>query len=162
MPSKPNHSGSSITEINDSFGNFTTLLQLEHKFTTFNTNHNKKTNKNYKIKNNVFTDDISIGNVVDDDNIINPAINLKTPNPRTKPTASVHPLPISQCHVVTIPDEPNVQQQQHQQQPTEVLTISDDEEDASLESILKESCSSLHHLSHILSECKRSNFWEKN
>ena len=74
----------------------------------------------------------------------------------------MHPLPVSQCHVITIPDEPDVQQQQqHQQQPLEVLTISDDDEDASLESLMNESHSSLHHLSRVLSECKRSNFWKK-
>ena len=50
MPFKPNHLGSLITEFNNSFGNFTTLPQLEHKFTIFNTNHNKEQIKIIKLK----------------------------------------------------------------------------------------------------------------
>ena len=85
---------------------------------------------------------------------------MKTPNPRSKPTASVWPLPVSESNVITIPDpDQPIQQQEHQQQATEVVTISDEDEDDSLESILKESHSSLHHLSGVLGKWKRSNFW---
>ena len=83
---------------------------------------------------------------------------MKTPNTRSKPIASVQPLPVSEPDVIT--HQP-IQQQQHQQKSTEVVTISDEDEDDSLESILKESHSSLHHLSGVLGKWKRSNFWGK-
>ena len=109
-----------------------------------------------------FLDDISIGNVADDDNIINPGLGLKTPNPRSKPTASVWSLLVSEPDVIRIPDpDQSIQQQQQQQQATEVVTISDEDEDDSSISILKGSHSSLHHLSGVLSKWKRSNFWGK-
>ena len=88
---------------------------------------------------------------------------MKTPNPRSKPTTSGWPLFVTQPDVITIPDRDQpIQQQQQQQQATEVVTISDEDEHDSLESILKESHSSLHHLSSVLSKWKRSNFWEKS
>ena len=63
----------------------------------------------------------------------------------------MQPLLVSEPDVITIPDpDQPIQQQQQQQQATEVVTISDEDEDDSLESILKESCSSLHHLSGVL------------
>ena len=71
------------------------------------------------------------------------------------------PLLVSEPDVITIPDPDQPIQQQQQQQATEVVTISDEDEDDSLESILKVSCSSLHHLSGVLGKWKRSNFWPK-
>ena len=75
----------------------------------------------------------------------------------------MRPLLLSEPDVITIPDpdQPIQQQQQQQQQATEIVTISDEDEDDSLESILKESCSSLHHLSHVLHKQKRSNYCGK-
>ena len=85
---------------------------------------------------------------------------MKTPNPRSKPTASVQPILVSEPDIITIPDQP-IQQQHHHQQDTEVVTISDEDDDDSLESILKESHSYRHHLSSLLHKGKRSNFWGK-
>ena len=102
----------------------------------------------------------SLGNIGDDDNIINPGLGLKTPNSRSKPSASVQPILVSEPDIITIPDQP-IQQHHHHQQDTEVVTISDEDDDDSLESILKESCSYRHHLSSLLCKWKRSNFWEK-
>ena len=85
---------------------------------------------------------------------------MKIPNPRSKPTASVWPILISEPDIITIPDQPIQKQHQHEQD-TEVVTISDEDDDDSLESILKESHSYHHHLSSLLCKWKRSNFWKK-
>ena len=92
--------------------------------------------------------------------MINPGLGLKTPNPRSKPTASVSPILVSEPDIITIPDQP-IQQQHHPEQDIEVVTISDEDDVDSLESILKESRSYHHHLSSLLHKRKRSNFWEK-
>ena len=74
----------------------------------------------------------------------------------------MQPLLVLEPDVITIPDpDQPIQQQQQQQQSTEVVTISDEDEDDSLDSILKESHSSHHHLSSLLGKWKRSNFWRK-
>ena len=70
------------------------------------------------------------------------------------------PLLVSELHVITIPDQP-IQQQHHHQQVTEVVTIADEDDNDSLESILKESHLSHHYLSSLLCKWKRSNFWGK-
>ena len=85
---------------------------------------------------------------------------MKTPNPRFKPTASVWPILVSEPDIITIPDQP-IQQQHHYQQATEVVTIFDEDDNDSLESILKESHSYYYHLSSLLCKWKRSNFWGK-
>ena len=69
----------------------------------------------------------------------------------------MRPLLVSEPDVITIPDQP-IQHQDPHQQATEVVTISDEDDNDSLESILKESHSSHHHLSSLLHKWKRSNF----
>ena len=69
-------------------------------------------------------------------------------------------LLVSEPDVITIPDQ-TIQHQDPHQQATEVATIFDEDDNDSLESILKESHSSHHHLSSHLCKQKRSNLGGK-